>query len=137
MHPDACGMRLNVPQCASIRSIHPHPDGLPESVIFVQVGPKLREGSTRLWLCRRVLPPLAMEPTTDSLLDLLTADIPDPTDFHSPSLRQLDAALRCTICSEWFDAPVTLACSHCFCSLVSCQLLVYYSYARSGGRIGC
>lgn len=32
-------------------------------------------------------------------------------------LRQLDASLRCTICGELYDAPITLACGHCFCSL--------------------
>ncbi|KAG6328155.1 hypothetical protein ID866_10934 [Astraeus odoratus] len=50
-------------------------------------------------------------------LTLLAADIPDPTDFPTNELRQLDASLRCTICSEFYDAPVTLSCGHCFCSL--------------------
>ncbi|KAF8842496.1 hypothetical protein BDN67DRAFT_989054 [Paxillus ammoniavirescens] len=54
---------------------------------------------------------------TNNLQALLSADIPDPTDFPTTDLRQLDANLRCTICSEFYDAPITLACGHCFCSL--------------------
>ncbi|KIK95964.1 hypothetical protein PAXRUDRAFT_826485 [Paxillus rubicundulus Ve08.2h10] len=54
---------------------------------------------------------------TNNLQALLSADIPDPTDFATPDLRQLDANLRCTICSEFYDAPIILACGHCFCSL--------------------
>ncbi|EKM55961.1 uncharacterized protein PHACADRAFT_209467 [Phanerochaete carnosa HHB-10118-sp] len=50
----------------------------------------------------------------------LDADIPDPTDFKTdaPGLRQLDQALRCTMCRELFQAPVTVNCphGHCFCS---------------------
>ncbi|KAG2348402.1 hypothetical protein BDR05DRAFT_874190 [Suillus weaverae] len=48
---------------------------------------------------------------------LLSTNIPDPSDFPMPDLRQLDASLRCTICGELYDAPITLACGHCFCSL--------------------
>ncbi|KAH7927065.1 hypothetical protein BV22DRAFT_1032192 [Leucogyrophana mollusca] len=48
---------------------------------------------------------------------LLLSDIPDPSDFPTPDLRQLDASVRCTICGELYDAPVTLSCGHCFCSL--------------------
>ncbi|KAJ8592629.1 hypothetical protein M405DRAFT_732940 [Rhizopogon salebrosus TDB-379] len=48
---------------------------------------------------------------------LLSTDIPDPSDFPRSDLRQLDASLRCTICGELYDAPITLACGHCFCSL--------------------
>ncbi|KDR81862.1 hypothetical protein GALMADRAFT_135257 [Galerina marginata CBS 339.88] len=48
------------------------------------------------------------------------ADIPDPTDFpphgKAPGLRTLDASLRCDICGELYDAPVTISCGHCFCS---------------------
>src|ERR1700710_1592114 len=53
---------------------------------------------------------------------LLSTDIPDPSDFPRPDLRQLDASLRCTICGELYDAPITLACGHCFCSLVGALL---------------
>lgn len=49
-------------------------------------------------------------------------DVPDPTDFPSndiaPGLRELDEALRCPICGDLFSAPLTVACGHCFCSLV-------------------
>ncbi|KAJ7632106.1 hypothetical protein FB45DRAFT_911472 [Roridomyces roridus] len=31
-------------------------------------------------------------------------------------LSALDNALRCQICKDFFDAPVTLACGHCWCS---------------------
>lgn len=52
---------------------------------------------------------------------LLSSDVPDPSDFPpneiAPGLRSLDRSLRCMICGELFDAPVTLACGHCFCSL--------------------
>jgi E3 ubiquitin-protein ligase RAD18 len=71
-----------------------------------------------------------MQPNT--LAALLNTDIPDPTDFHSPFLRQLDSALRCSICSECFDAPVTLNCGHCFCSLVS-SLLCWSSCMKGHG----
>lgn len=51
-------------------------------------------------------------------MDFLLSDVPDPTDFptSAPGLRTLDASLRCTICGDLFDAPVTLPCGHCFCS---------------------
>ncbi|KAI0928009.1 hypothetical protein AcW1_005392 [Taiwanofungus camphoratus] len=56
-----------------------------------------------------------------SLEHLLNSDVPDPTDFPSeaiaPGLRQLDDALRCSICGELYEAPVTLNCGHCYCSL--------------------
>lgn len=55
--------------------------------------------------------------------ELFSADVPDPTDFPppniAPGLRLLDEALRCSICHELYDAPVTLNCGHSFCSLVS------------------
>lgn len=55
-------------------------------------------------------------------MNFLSADVPDPTDFPPPSvapgLRILDASFRCDICGELYDAPVTIACGHCFCSTV-------------------
>lgn len=58
----------------------------------------------------------------ENMNELLSSNVPDPSDFPpatiSPGLRELDAALRCTICGEPFDAPVTLPCGHCFCSFV-------------------
>ena len=58
-----------------------------------------------------------------SMLDkLLAADIPDPTDFPdnaaAPGLRPFDDAVRCNICRDFYDAPVTLSCGHGFCSAV-------------------
>ena len=71
------------------------------------------------------------------LADLLEADIQDPTDFPTedtaPGLRGLDAALRCKICSELYDAPVILPCGHTFCSLVRYPhgaLMNYMMYSR-------
>ncbi|KIK63525.1 hypothetical protein GYMLUDRAFT_40568 [Collybiopsis luxurians FD-317 M1] len=58
----------------------------------------------------------------------LMSDVQDPSDFpaHSqaPGLRLLDTALRCTICTELFDGPVTLKCGHCFCSICIRESLV-------------
>ncbi|KAF8431749.1 hypothetical protein L210DRAFT_962372 [Boletus edulis BED1] len=54
---------------------------------------------------------------TNNVQVLLAQDIPDPTDFTATNLRQLDASFQCTICGEFFDAPISLACGHCFCSL--------------------
>lgn len=48
----------------------------------------------------------------------LLSEVPDPTDFPTGDLRQLDASFRCTICSELYAAPVILDCAHCFCSFV-------------------
>ncbi|KAI0082879.1 RING/U-box [Panus rudis PR-1116 ss-1] len=53
--------------------------------------------------------------------DFLDQDVPDPTDFPppdvAPGLRELDDALRCSICGELYQAPITVLCGHCFCSL--------------------
>lgn len=61
--------------------------------------------------------PQSMSRTLDQLL---AAPVPDPTDFPAqaiaPGLRQLDGALRCTICGELFDGPVSVSCGHSFCS---------------------
>lgn len=45
-------------------------------------------------------------------------EITDPSDFSLESLRKLDSTFRCTICKEFFEAPVSLTqCGHSFCSL--------------------
>lgn len=56
------------------------------------------------------------------------ASVPDPTDFPpsdvAPGLRELDEALRCAICGDLFEAPLTVTCGHCFCSLVGLFLVI-------------
>ncbi|PPQ67673.1 hypothetical protein CVT25_012701 [Psilocybe cyanescens] len=53
-------------------------------------------------------------------MNFFSEDVPDPTDFPpqtiAPGLRTLDGSFRCDICGELYDAPVTIACGHCFCS---------------------
>ena len=34
-----------------------------------------------------------------------------------PGLSELDQALRCEICDEFYTGPVQIDCGHCFCSL--------------------
>ncbi|KAJ6582840.1 hypothetical protein B0H10DRAFT_2097984 [Mycena sp. CBHHK59/15] len=58
------------------------------------------------------------------LSTLLAQDISDPTDFpKASSLQALDSAVRCAICSEYFDGPVSLLCGHCFCSICIRELM--------------
>ncbi|KAF7359252.1 DNA repair protein [Mycena sanguinolenta] len=56
---------------------------------------------------------------SNKLNALLAAEIDQPTDFpkDSPSLRELDSAVRCPICGEYLTGPVTVSCGHCFCSM--------------------
>ncbi|KAJ7460965.1 hypothetical protein B0H11DRAFT_2057573 [Mycena galericulata] len=56
---------------------------------------------------------------SNKLSVLLAQGIPDPTDFpkEASSLSHLDTAVRCQICSNFLDGPVTLSCGHCFCSV--------------------
>ncbi|KAL7283043.1 hypothetical protein ACG7TL_002467 [Trametes sanguinea] len=54
------------------------------------------------------------------------SDITDSSDFpgdaDAPGLRALDDALRCDICRDFYDAPVSLSCGHTFCSVVQSTL---------------
>jgi hypothetical protein len=65
---------------------------------------------------KRVPPPLHPHTSTSlwPSMDLHLAD--DPSDFTSPLLSALDSSLRCSICREFFTAPVSLPCAHSFCS---------------------
>ncbi|KAJ7243381.1 hypothetical protein B0H12DRAFT_832780 [Mycena haematopus] len=56
---------------------------------------------------------------SNKLSTLLAIDIEDPTDFPrgAPSLGGLDSAVRCPICHDYFNGPVSLLCGHCFCSM--------------------
>lgn len=60
--------------------------------------------------------------------NLLAQDVTDSTDFPddatTPGLRSFDDALRCPVCRDFYDAPISLTCGHCFCSAVrECHLL--------------
>ncbi|PCH38443.1 hypothetical protein WOLCODRAFT_161580 [Wolfiporia cocos MD-104 SS10] len=60
-----------------------------------------------------------------SLLD--APDAHDPTDFPpqdvAPGLRLLDDSLRCSVCRDFYDAPMSINCGHSFCSLCIRQAL--------------
>ena len=46
------------------------------------------------------------------------ADVTDPTDWPRADFGQLDRLLRCTVCYDFFAAPVILtSCSHSCTSL--------------------
>lgn len=56
-------------------------------------------------------------------------DVTDPSDFSTENLQKLDSSLRCTICKDFYDAPVMLHCGHTFCSLVT--LIVTFRCIRA------
>lgn len=46
--------------------------------------------------------------------------VSDSTDWlqtSTPQLAQVEAALRCQVCKDFFDTPMITSCSHTFCSL--------------------
>lgn len=48
------------------------------------------------------------------------SDVADPTDWlqtPTPQLDQVEVALRCQVCKDFFDTPMITSCSHTFCSL--------------------
>ncbi|CAI6332514.1 unnamed protein product [Periconia digitata] len=50
----------------------------------------------------------------------LSKDVPDSTDWLPtaiPAFSHLEAALRCEVCKEFYNNPVTTSCAHTFCSL--------------------
>jgi E3 ubiquitin-protein ligase RAD18 len=54
-------------------------------------------------------------------------DVTDPTDWlNTPlsSLKDVDAALRCEVCKDFYRTPMITACSHTFCSLCIRRCLV-------------
>jgi E3 ubiquitin-protein ligase RAD18 len=54
-------------------------------------------------------------------------DVTDPTDWlKTPlaSFKDVDAALRCEVCKDFYRTPMITACSHTFCSLCIRRCLV-------------
>ncbi|CAG8545953.1 1231_t:CDS:2 [Paraglomus occultum] len=51
----------------------------------------------------------------DTLADL--DDISEPSDWPQPEYQDFDRATRCSICKDFYNAPVITKCSHTFCSL--------------------
>lgn len=46
--------------------------------------------------------------------------VSDSTDWlqtATPQLAQVEAALRCQVCKDFYDTPMITSCSHTFCSL--------------------
>ena len=55
-----------------------------------------------------------------SSVSVYMADVTDPTDWPRADFGQLDRLLRCTVCYDFFAAPVILtSCSHSCTSLGS------------------
>lgn len=47
-------------------------------------------------------------------------NIPDPTDWKGTplaGLEQVEQALRCHICKDFYNSPMITSCNHTFCSL--------------------
>jgi E3 ubiquitin-protein ligase RAD18 len=66
-------------------------------------------------------PRLAVAPAKPAL-----PTVDDPSDFAStpaPLLGNLDHAMRCQVCKDFFDTPMITSCSHTFCSMCIRQAL--------------
>lgn len=47
-------------------------------------------------------------------------NVTDPTDWlqtPTPQVSQVEAALRCQVCKDFYNTPMITSCSHTFCSL--------------------
>lgn len=71
-------------------------------------------------LCPNIPPSYLPRCSMDRVSKDGTLDVPDSTDWLETPLRSLanvDSALRCQVCRDFYTTPMITSCSHTFCSL--------------------